>query len=81
MSLVGGWTPLTPIHTDERSSQQIRGSQLSSNALTVFHKNTNSLFKLYRDMFPHMFIVLLTHSDNSEIINLAWGQIFKQFSM
>ena len=28
---------------------------------------------LYRDMFLHMFIVLLTHSDNSEIINLAWG--------
>ena len=29
-------------------------------------------------MFPYMFIVLLTHSDNSEVINLAWGQMFKQ---
>ena len=30
--------------------------------------------KLYRDMLPYMFNVLLTHSDISVIFNLAWGQ-------
>ena len=29
---------------------------------------------LYRDMFPYMFNVLLTHNNNFVIVNLAWGQ-------
>ena len=31
--------------------------------------------KLYRDMFPYMFLVTLTHSYNSVIFILAWGQL------
>ena len=46
-----------------------------------FPMTFQSIPGLYRDMFPYMFIVLLTHSNNSEIISLAWGQICKKFSM
>ena len=31
--------------------------------------------QLYRDMFPYMFNVLLTHSNKSVIVNLALGQL------
>ena len=34
----------------------------------------NKRNKLYRDMFPYMFNVLLTHNNNFVIVNLAWGQ-------
>ena len=80
--MTGGKYLFTHLHGEEICYTGRNYIELITCYVSFFSFTYRFNFKyIYRDMFPCMFIVLLTHSNNSEIISLAWGQMLKKFSM
>ena len=55
-----------------KASYELRISMMENLGMKNFTCELKYL--LYRDMFPYMFNVLLTHNNNFVIVSLAWGQ-------